>query len=96
MKRSLGLMEVIGTVTAMTAIDAMSKHAFVEVIRVEQVGSGIRTIMITGDLASVQTALEVGADQASHHGEVLAIKTIPKPDEGMYGKLLPHKEGEKP
>ncbi|QGH35407.1 BMC domain-containing protein [Gracilibacillus salitolerans] len=94
MKRSLGLIEVIGTVTAMIAIDAMSKHAFVEVIKVEEAGSGLLTIMIEGDLASVQAALEVGATQASHHGEVVTMKSIPKPDDKMYGKLIPDKEGD--
>ncbi|SHN35820.1 BMC domain-containing protein [Gracilibacillus kekensis] len=94
MKKSLGLIEVIGTVTATIAIDAMSKHAFVEVTKFDQAGSGLLTIMIEGDLASVQAALEVGADQASMHGQVVAVKVIPKPDQQLYGKLIPNKEGE--
>ncbi|MFC4403497.1 BMC domain-containing protein [Gracilibacillus xinjiangensis] len=89
MYQSLGIMEVEGLVTATSAIDTMCKHAFVEVVKIEKTGSGWVTIMIQGDLASVQAALEVGVVTAYRHGQVVAVKTIPRPDEKLYGKMIP-------
>ncbi|KAB8139425.1 BMC domain-containing protein [Gracilibacillus oryzae] len=89
MNQSLGIVEVEGLVTATTTIDAMCKHAFVEVVHLEKTGSGWITIMIQGDLASVQAALEAGEEAAYRHGQVVAVKSIPRPDEGLYGKLIP-------
>ena len=68
MNKSLGIIEVTGMVTATACIDAMVKSAFVEVFKVNHVGSGIIAIMILGDLASVQYAHEVGRDEAVKHG----------------------------
>ncbi|SER41624.1 BMC domain-containing protein [Gracilibacillus ureilyticus] len=89
MYQSLGIIEVEGLVTATSAIDAMCKHAFVEVVHIEKTGSGWVTVLIQGDLASVQAALEVGAETAYRHGQVVAVKSIPRPDEELYGKLIP-------
>ncbi|GAB2569044.1 BMC domain-containing protein [Gracilibacillus alcaliphilus] len=88
MKQSLGMVEVVGITTATAAIDAMCKNAFVKVAAIEQSGAGWLTIIIEGDLASVQAALEVGADAASYHGQVIAVKSIPRPDPGLYDTLV--------
>lgn len=94
MNRSLGIIEVRGIVTATSCVDAMVKSAFVEVYNIERSGSGLLTIMIEGDLASVQAALEFGAEEAYKHGELIAVKSIPRPDNGLYAFISPQKTGE--
>ncbi|WP_407272704.1 BMC domain-containing protein [Radiobacillus sp. PE A8.2] len=94
MNRSLGLIEVRGTVTAAATVDVMVKNAFVEIRSIERVGSGLITIMIEGDLASVQAALEIGAEEALKYGELIAVKSIPRPDQGLASLLSPEKRGD--
>ncbi len=91
MGRSLGLLEVVGMVTAIACIDKMVKSAFVEVTRVEQIGSGMITIFIEGDLASVQYALEQGEEEAHYRGVFVTSKAIPRPYVGL-DKLTAHVE----
>lgn len=91
MNLSLGIIEVKGIVTATSCIDAMVKSSFVEINNIERVGSGLIAIMIAGDVASVQVALEIGAEEALKHGEIIGIKVIPKPAEGL-AHLFSNKE----
>ena len=94
MNRSLGILEVTGTVTAAACIDAMVKSAFVEVYSIKKVGSGLVAIMIKGDLASVNAALEVGAETASRYGELAAFRTIARPYEGLEAIIAPEEKGD--
>ncbi|WNF38843.1 BMC domain-containing protein [Bacillaceae bacterium IKA-2] len=91
MNQSLGIIEVVGMVTAMACIDAMVKSAYVEVTKIERVGSGFIAIMIEGDLASVQVALEIGAETVQCHGELVAAKVIARPYEGLEKLTAPEK-----
>lgn len=91
MDQALGIIEVRGMVPATICIDAMVKSAFVEIDKIERVGSGLIAVMIKGDVASVQIALEIGADAAANYGEIVAINTIAKPDSKLKNLLLPEK-----
>lgn len=93
LNRSLGIIEVMGMVTAMSCVDAMVKSAFVEVKKIERVTSGMIAILIHGDLASVQFALEIGAEEAWKHGEVVAVKAIPRPADGLDSFISPQEKG---
>lgn len=93
--RSIGLLEVVGFATATACIDKMVKSAYVEVRSTERVGSGMITIIISGDLASVKEALEMGADVANNMGELVAIRTIARPYEGLGRLLAPEEKGGK-
>lgn len=95
MKQSLGLLEVIGMVTATACIDVMVKHAFVDIYEIKRIGSGMITVMIKGDLASVQAALEIGAEAAQQHGELAAARVIPRPYEGLERLIAPDEKGDK-
>mgnify|MGYP005758089583 CR=1 FL=1 len=81
MNQSLGMLEVIGMASAIACIDVMVKSAFVRIIKVERVGSGYICVMVEGDLASVQHAIEVGKTQCQ--GQLVAAKVIPRPAEGL-------------
>jgi len=83
MNRSLGIIEVIGLVTATACIDAMIKSAYVEVFNIKRTGSGMITVIIQGDLASIKEALEVGQSVAYRHGELIAVRSIARPYDGL-------------
>ncbi|WP_374724559.1 BMC domain-containing protein [Calidifontibacillus erzurumensis] len=83
MNQSIGIIEVIGLTAATACIDGMVKAAFVEVYNIKQTGSGMLTIIIQGDLASVQFAVEKGADVAQSFGELIGIHVIPRPYSGL-------------
>lgn len=83
MKQSLGILEVVGMTTAVNCIDAMVKSAYVEIDRVESIGAGFLTIMIVGDLASVQVGIEIGSEIAARDGSLQGNKVIPRPYEGL-------------
>ncbi|MDZ5474062.1 BMC domain-containing protein [Bacillus sp. 31A1R] len=94
MNQSLGIIEVIGMATASSCIDAMVKSAFVEVHEIKRTGSGLIAVMIRGDLASVQVAIEIGAEAASRLGEVAGLSVIPRPYEGLEVLISPEKKGD--
>ena len=79
MERALGLIETRGLVGTTEAADAMVKTALVEFVRYETIGAGFTTTLIRGDLASVQVAVEAGAEAARGVGELLAVHVIPRP-----------------
>lgn len=83
MKKSLGILEVKGMVTATACIDAMVKSSYIEIYHIERLGSGMITILIEGEVAAVNIALEIGAEEAFKHGELIATKTIAKPDQKL-------------
>ncbi|MFD2445383.1 BMC domain-containing protein [Bacillus sp. CGMCC 1.16607] len=93
--QSIGILEVVGFVTATACIDAMVKSAYIEVFNVERVGSGLVTIMIQGDLASIKEALEVGAEVAGRFGELIAVRAIARPYEGLEKLIAPKEVGGK-
>lgn len=83
MNKSLGIIEVVGMVTAAACVDVMVKSAFIEIESIARVGSGMLAIIIKGDLASVQYAIEVGKKEAAQHGEIVAFRVIPRPCDGL-------------
>lgn len=93
MNLSLGILEVKGLTAAIASLDAMLKSAFVEVYNMKQIGSGLVTIMIQGDLASVQYAIEIGTEVAHMNGEILAAKIIARPYQGLEKITAPVEKG---
>lgn len=57
MKEALGLVETKGLVACIEAADAMCKAANVELIGYENVGSGLVTAMVKGDVGAVNAQL---------------------------------------
>ena len=85
---ALGMIETRGLVGAVEAADAMVKAANVTLIGREQVGGGLVTVMVRGDVGAVKAAVEAGGAAASRLGEVVATHVIPRPH-GDVEKLLP-------
>ena len=88
MKDALGFIETRGWVTMVEAIDAMTKTAQVEFLGWQQVGGGLVTGAVRGDVASVKAAVTVGVQAAEGLGEVVAAHIIPSPHRGLL-PILP-------
>ena len=86
--QALGMIETKGLVPAIEAADAMVKAANVSLIGKVQVGGGLVTVMVRGDVGAVKAATDAGAAAAERVGELLSVHVIPRPaDDVDY--LLP-------
>jgi ethanolamine utilization protein EutM len=72
-QQALGLIETRGMVALVEATDAALKAANVEYKGWKQVGSGLCTVVLTGDVAAVKAAVDAGAAAAAKVGEVVGI-----------------------
>ena len=79
---ALGLIETKGLVGAIEAADAMVKAANVRLIGREQVGGGLVTVMVRGDVGAVKAATDAGAAAAGKVGEVVSVHVDPPPARG--------------
>ena len=57
---ALGLIETQGLVAALHATDEMLKAGAVELVGKEKIGAAYVTIMVRGDVAAVQAAVDAG------------------------------------
>ena len=90
---ALGMVETKGLVGAIEAADAMVKAANVQLVGKEQVGGGLVTVMVRGDVGAVKAATDAGAAAAEKVGELISVHVIPRPHAEVDG-ILPHKAGE--
>ena len=79
MGEALGLIETRGLVGAIEAADAMVKAANVTLVSKEDIGGGLVTVMVRGDVGAVQAAVEAGAEAAKTVGELVSVHVIPRP-----------------
>ena len=85
MGRALGMIETRGWVAVVEAADAMVKAAEVEVAGWQEVGGGLVSGIVRGDVAAVRAATEAGVVAAV--GEVVAFSIIPQPHESTEAVL---------
>lgn len=76
---ALGMIETKGLVGAIEAADAMVKAANVYLVGKEQVGGGLVTVMVRGDVGAVKAATDAGAAAAERVGELISVHVIPRP-----------------
>ena len=79
MKEAIGMIETKGLVAAIEAADAMLKSANVRIMDFQLVGSGLVSVTVTGDVASVTAAVENGKIKAAEISEVVSAVVIPRP-----------------
>lgn len=70
------MIEVLGYLGAIEAADCALKSANVELLGVEKIGAGIVTVMMTGDVSSINSAVEAGAAAAEKLGSLRASSII--------------------
>ena len=76
---SLGMIETKGLIGAIEAADAMVKSANVQLVGKEQVGGGLVTVMVRGDVGAVKAATDAGAAAAEKVGELISVHVIARP-----------------
>ncbi len=77
--QAIGMIETRGYVAAMTAADAMVKAANVEIVARNEVGGGLVSVVVKGDVGAVKAATEAGSEAANNIGEVVSVHVIPRP-----------------
>ena len=83
MENAIGLLETKGLLPLVKATDAMAKAADVEVVKRIQIGGGLVTTVVRGDVGSVRAAVDAGAAAAQAVGELVAAHVVPRPAEGV-------------
>jgi ethanolamine utilization protein EutM len=79
MNESIGMIETRGYAGSVEASDAMVKAAGVTLVRQIQIGGGLVTVVVKGDVGSVKAAVDAGAEAAKRVGELVCSHVIPRP-----------------
>ncbi len=79
MSNAIGMIETKGYVAALAGADAMVKAANVTIVGREEVGDGLVSVVVNGDVGAVKAATEAGAEAASSVGELVSVHVIPRP-----------------
>lgn len=77
--KALGMIEVIGYLAAVEALDSALKAANVTRLGVEKVRGGLVTVLVTGDVGAVKAAMDASAAAAERVGTVVSVHVIPRP-----------------
>ena len=86
---AVGLLETQGLVAALHATDDMLKASNVTLAGKEKIGAAYITIMVRGDVAAVQTAIETGKATVERlGGKLIMADVIPRPHPDLVS-LLP-------
>lgn len=86
---AIGLLETQGLVAALHATDDMLKSSNVSLLGKEKIGAAYVTIVVKGDVAAVQTAIETGKRTVERlGGKLILADVIPRPHADLAA-LLP-------
>ena len=85
---AIGLVETKGLIGLVEATDAMAKAANVRIVKRVQIGGGLVTTVVSGDVGSVRAAVEAGAQAATQVGELVGSHVSPRPAEGLIQAYL--------
>jgi ethanolamine utilization protein EutM len=88
MSEAIGMIETKGLVAQIEASDAMLKAANVSLVKQIQIGGGLVTTVIRGDVGSVRAAVDAGATAASQSGELLSAHMIPRPEASLLEQFV--------
>lgn len=85
---SLGFVETKGYVPAYTAADAMLKAADVKIVKKVWVGAAYVTIVISGNISAVRTAVDAGAAAANAMNSLYSCHVIAMPEEELVKQIV--------
>jgi len=85
---ALGFIETQGFTAVFEAIDTACKAANVEVLAKEKLGGGYITVVIKGDVAAVNAAIDAGKSKVASLGKLIAAHVIARPSANVLA-LLP-------
>lgn len=83
MESAYGFIETRGLTAAIEASDAMVKAAKVNIIKFQKIGGALVTILVEGELAACQSAVDAGSAAAERVGELISAHVIPRPVEDV-------------
>lgn len=86
-RAAIGLIETEGLVGLIEAADVAAKTADVQLLGFERIGGGLVSLRLSGDVASVQTAIQAAAVAAQRLGQVISFHVIPGPHEDLVALL---------
>lgn len=82
MKEAIGIIETIGLVAAISALDVALKAADVTLIGYENSkGGGLITVKISGKVGAVKAALDATISDSQNHIKISGKLVIPRPSE---------------
>lgn len=87
-EQALGILETQGLTAILEATDVMLKAANITLVGKEKIGAAYVTVMIRGDVAAVQAAVDAGAAAVNGLGKLIAAHVIPRPHHDLVS-LLP-------
>ena len=87
-EQALGIVETQGLTALLEATDVMLKAANVALVGKEKIGAAYVTVMIRGDVAAVQAAVDAGAAAVDGLGKLIAAHVIARPHHDLMA-LLP-------
>ncbi len=81
MRQAIGMVEVKSLVAAIQAADTMVKSADVHIVDVSFVGSGIVAVIVSGEVAAVNAAVDNAKETAGQIAEIISTNVIARPHE---------------
>jgi ethanolamine utilization protein EutM len=81
--KAIGILETRGFVPLIEGADAALKAANVDLLEWRQIGSGLVSFVVEGEVAAVRSALDAARIAASAAGEVVSELILPRPVEEL-------------
>ncbi len=91
--QALAFVEARGKTAIIGALDTMPKTSDVKFFRRVNIGSGMVSVIYTGEVAAARAARDAALDLAGRIGEVVTSNVIPRPHSRIY-TLINQKSGE--
>ena len=85
---ALGIVETKGYTPNIQALDSMLKAANVTLVGMSQIGAGMVTTFVQGDVGAVKAAVKAGMADAEAVGQLVGGHVIPKPH-AVVGEAMP-------
>jgi len=83
MREALGFFEVRGLPVAVEAADCMVKAADVTLKDFNYVGSGIISVIVSGEVSAVNSAIEAARERLGASADIISVNVIPRPNPGV-------------
>ena len=85
---AIGILETQGLTASLEATDAMLKSANIKLVGKEKIGAAYVAVIISGDVAAVQVAIDAGKQAVGSLGKLIAAHVIARPHDELMA-LLP-------
>ena len=87
---SLGVIETFSVASAILAADRAVKAADIQLLEIRTAlglgGKGY--VLLTGDVAAVQAAVDAGAAEASEKGLLVGVTVLPRPADALFNQIV--------